>query len=82
MTVWLDVPGVEAAGYVALSRVERDADWRFVGDPTVNHFVPASRLRLGLRRRPSLHAQPHAGAPEISRRRESVEQPQRLPCKA
>jgi hypothetical protein len=41
MTVWLDVPNVEAAGYVALSRVRKDAHWRFVGDPTVHHFTPA-----------------------------------------
>ncbi len=24
--------------YVALSRVERDADWRYVGNPGVHHF--------------------------------------------
>jgi hypothetical protein len=32
---YLDVPNIEAAGYVALSRVEYDANWRFVGDPSV-----------------------------------------------
>ena len=42
LTVWLDAPNVEAAGYVALSRVELDANWRFVGDPTVHHFTPAT----------------------------------------
>jgi ATP-dependent exoDNAse (exonuclease V) alpha subunit len=41
-TIWLDVPNVEAAGYVALSRVQYDADWRFIGDPTVHHFTPAT----------------------------------------
>ena len=41
MTVWLDVANVEAAGYVALSRVQYDKDWRFVGNPTRHHFTPA-----------------------------------------
>ena len=41
LTLWLDVPNVEAAGYVALSRVRRDADWQYVGDPGVHHFTPA-----------------------------------------
>eukprot|EP00438_Fugacium_kawagutii_P025234 Skav236123 [mRNA] locus=scaffold900:1522:8592:- [translate_table: standard] len=41
VTIWLDVPNMPAAGYVALSRVERDSHWRFVGDPTVHHFTPA-----------------------------------------
>ena len=40
-TFFFDHWGVEAAGYVALSRVRRDADWRFVGNPTVHHFCPA-----------------------------------------
>jgi ATP-dependent exoDNAse (exonuclease V) alpha subunit len=42
MTVWLDVPNVEAAGYVALSRVQHDADWQFIGHVTRHHFTPAS----------------------------------------
>jgi len=42
MTLYLDVPNVEAAGYVALSRVQHDRDWRYVGDPTTHHFTPAS----------------------------------------
>jgi hypothetical protein len=42
LTIWLDRPNVEAAGYVALSRVEYDANWRFVGDPSVHHFTPAT----------------------------------------
>jgi hypothetical protein len=41
LTIWLDKANVEAAGYVALSRVELDANWQFVGDPTVHHFTPA-----------------------------------------
>ena len=41
VTIYLDVANVEAAGYVALSRVRKDLHWRFVGDPTVFHFVPA-----------------------------------------
>jgi hypothetical protein len=40
-TFYLDSPGIEAAGYVALSRVRRDADWQFVGGMSTNHFLPA-----------------------------------------
>ena len=39
--VWLDVPNMPAAAYVALSRVEYDECWQFVGEPTVHHFTPA-----------------------------------------
>ena len=42
ITLWLDVPGVEAAGYVALSRVQHDVDWRYIGELTPFHFVPMS----------------------------------------
>ena len=41
ISVYLDVPNMPAAAYVALSRVEKDANWRFVGDPGVHHFTPA-----------------------------------------
>ena len=41
-TIWLDVANIEAAGYVALSRVRKDADWRFIGHVTPHHFTPAS----------------------------------------
>ena len=41
-TIWLDRPNIEAAGYVALSRVRKDADWRFIGHMTPHHFTPAS----------------------------------------
>ena len=41
ITVWLDVPNMPAAAYVALSRVEFDANWRYVGDPGIHHFTPA-----------------------------------------
>ena len=41
ITLWLDVPNMPAAAYVALSRVEYDAHWRFFDDPTVHHFTPA-----------------------------------------
>ena len=41
VTLWLDVANMPAAAYVALSRVEYDANWRFVGDPGVHHFAPA-----------------------------------------
>jgi len=43
-TIWLDVANIEAAGYVALSRVRRDADWRFLGHLTPHHFTPASNV--------------------------------------
>ena len=41
ITLWLDLTNMPAAGYVALSRVQRDADWRFIGDPSRHHFTPA-----------------------------------------
>ena len=41
ITLWLDIANMPAAAYVALSRVEHDADWRFVGNPCVHHFTPA-----------------------------------------
>ena len=41
ITLWLDVPNMPAAGYVALSRVGYNAHWRFVGHVTVHHFTPA-----------------------------------------
>ena len=44
LTIWLDVPNIEAAGYVALSRVEKDANWQFVGDPSIHHFTPAGAI--------------------------------------
>jgi ATP-dependent exoDNAse (exonuclease V) alpha subunit len=42
LTLWLNCPNVEAAGYVALSRVQHDVDWRFVGQMTRHHFTPAA----------------------------------------
>ncbi|CAE7607678.1 Pif1 [Symbiodinium sp. CCMP2592] len=44
ITVWLDVPNVEAAAYVALSRVQYDNQWRFLGHATRHHFTPASGI--------------------------------------
>ena len=41
-TLWLDVANIEAAGYVALSRVWADSDWRFMGHLTPHHFTQAS----------------------------------------
>ena len=41
MTLYLDVPNIPAAGYVALSRVRYDKHWRFVGYLTRHHFTPA-----------------------------------------
>ena len=41
ITLWLDFKNLPASAYVALSRVQRDADWRYIGDPTRHHFTPA-----------------------------------------
>ena len=41
ITLWLDFKNLPASAYVALSRVRRDADWRYIGDPTRHHFTPA-----------------------------------------
>ena len=41
ITVWLDTPNVPAAAYVAISRVQYDKDWRYVGKPFLHHFTPA-----------------------------------------
>ena len=41
VTIWLDVRNFPAAAYVAISRVEYDANWRYVGNPGVHHFTPA-----------------------------------------
>lgn len=41
LTIYLDVANIEAAGYVALSRVRMDAHWQYTGDPGVHHFTPA-----------------------------------------
>ena len=41
ITLYLDIPDVPGAAYVALSRVRHDRDWRFVGpELTVHHFKP------------------------------------------
>jgi hypothetical protein len=41
MTMWLDKAWWPAAAYVALSRVQYDDSWQFVGDMKPEHFVPA-----------------------------------------
>jgi ATP-dependent exoDNAse (exonuclease V) alpha subunit len=41
ITVWLDIPNMPAAAYVALSRVAKDEDWRYLGKPYIHHFTPA-----------------------------------------
>ena len=41
ITVWLDRQNSKAAGYVALSRVQRDADYLLGGILKRKHFVPA-----------------------------------------
>ena len=41
ITVWLDIPFMRAAGYVALSRVQRDTDYLLGGIVSRRHFVPA-----------------------------------------
>ena len=42
ITIWLDVPGMAAAGYTALSRVCRKCDYLLGGWMTPEHFVPAT----------------------------------------
>ena len=39
-----DVPCVEAAAHVALSRVEYDDNWRYNGNLTPMHFVPELKI--------------------------------------
>ena len=41
ITLWLDFKNLPASAYVALSRVRKDKDWRFIGDPGKHHFTPA-----------------------------------------
>ena len=41
VTMWLDIPGCKAAGYVALSRIRRDNDYLIAGHVTRYHFRPA-----------------------------------------
>lgn len=41
ITVWLDVKKAKAAGYVAISRVQRDGDYLLGGVLTRKHFRPA-----------------------------------------
>ncbi len=40
ITIWLDIPNVPGAAYVALSRVSLDQQWRFIGGLSVHHFKP------------------------------------------
>jgi hypothetical protein len=42
ITIWLDAENVPAAGYTALSRVERATDYLLGGWMTPAHFVPAT----------------------------------------
>ncbi|CAE7343606.1 pif1 [Symbiodinium sp. CCMP2592] len=41
ITIWLDVPFVRGAAYVALSRVRKDADWQFLGTISRRECLPA-----------------------------------------
>ena len=41
ITIWLDVAKAKAAGYVAISRVQRDEDYLLGGKVTRKHFRPA-----------------------------------------
>ncbi|MCR9258075.1 MAG: helicase C-terminal domain-containing protein [Alphaproteobacteria bacterium] len=41
ITIWLDVPFMRAAGYVAMSRVRRDENYLIGGRVTRRHFTPA-----------------------------------------
>ncbi|CAE7829479.1 unnamed protein product [Symbiodinium sp. CCMP2592] len=40
-TIWLDVPFVRGAAYVAISRVRKDESWQFLGRIERKHCVPA-----------------------------------------
>ncbi|CAE7536493.1 pif1 [Symbiodinium sp. CCMP2592] len=42
VTLWMDVPFVRAALYVAISRVQYDRDWRFLGSIDRRHCLPAN----------------------------------------
>ena len=42
ITIWMDVPFIRAALYVALSRVQHDRDWRFVGSIQREHCLQRS----------------------------------------
>ena len=41
ITIWLDVANAKAAGYVAISRVQRDGDYLLGGRLKRRHFRPA-----------------------------------------
>ena len=41
ITIWLDRTGARAAGYVAMSRVQRDSDYLLGGKLKRKHFTPA-----------------------------------------
>ncbi|CAE7455269.1 Pif1 [Symbiodinium pilosum] len=41
VTIWMDVPFVRAALYVAISRVQHDRDWQFIGIIDRRHCLPA-----------------------------------------
>ena len=41
ITIWLDVPGCPAAGYVAMARVQHDGDYLVAGRICRNSFAPA-----------------------------------------
>ena len=43
VTLWLNKKFWPAAAYVALSRVKLDAHWRFVGEVTPEHCIPAEQ---------------------------------------
>ena len=44
VTIWLDIAGARAAGYVALSRVKHDGDYLIAGKMSPAHFTPATGL--------------------------------------
>ena len=57
LTLWLDIANVEAAGYVALSRVQKDANWQFVGDPHGAPFHTSFELLSAARAFAPFHMQ-------------------------
>jgi len=42
ITIWLDIPGMNAAGYTALSRVQRGSDYLLGGYVKRHHFMPVN----------------------------------------
>ena len=48
ITLWLDVPGIEAAGFVTSSHTEYDSNRRYIEDLLHMHFVLAANVWIAL----------------------------------